>query len=52
MNGYGRFVATKTVERELEHKFDAPEEIRIPDLPGTSLVDAGKVRLTATYGTR
>jgi CHAD domain-containing protein len=49
MNGYGKFVATKAVERELEHKFDAPEEIRIPDLPGTSVTDARKVRLTATY---
>jgi CHAD domain-containing protein len=49
MNGYGKFVATKTVERELEHRFDAPEEIGIPYLPGTSVTDAGKVRLTATY---
>jgi CHAD domain-containing protein len=49
MNGYGKFVATKTVEPELEHKFDAPEDIRIPNLPGTRVTDAGKVRLTATY---
>jgi hypothetical protein len=39
-------VATETVERELRHKFDAPEEIRIPDLPGTRVTDAGRVRLS------
>ena len=39
-------MATETVERELEHKFAAPEETRIPDLPGTWLTDAGRVRLS------
>jgi CHAD domain-containing protein len=48
-DGYVEFVATKTVERERERKFDAPENVRIPDLPGTSVKHAGKVRLTATY---
>lgn len=42
-------MATKTLERERERKFDAPEDIRIPDLPGTSVTDAGRVRLTAIY---
>ena len=45
--GYRNLVATETVERE--RKFDAPRGIPIPGLPGTSVTDAGKVRLTATY---
>ncbi len=48
-DGYGWSVATRTVEREREQKFDAPEGIRIPGVPGTSVTDAGKVRLTAIY---
>lgn len=48
-DGYGDFVATKTVERERERKFDAHEDVQIPHLPGTSVTHAGKVRLTATY---
>ena len=48
-DGYGRSVATQAVERERERKFDAPEGIRVPSVPGTSVADAGKVRLTATY---
>ena len=42
-------MTTPTVERERERKFDAPEGIRIPDVPGTSVTDSGKVRLIATY---
>ena len=42
-------MATQTVEREREQKFDAPEGIRIPSVPGTSVTDAGRVRLTAVY---
>src|SRR6266550_3233987 len=39
--------ATEMVERE--RKFEAPDIVEIPDVPGISVVDDSDVRLTATY---
>jgi CHAD domain-containing protein len=36
-----------TVERE--RKFEAAQDIRLPEVPGTSAVDGSDIRLTATY---
>ena len=38
---------TSTVERE--RKFEATDEIKLPDVPGAAVVDDSDVRLTATY---
>ena len=38
---------TETIERE--RKFEAADDIRIPDVPGASVIDGSDVRLTATY---
>ncbi len=40
---------SSAVEHEQERKFDAPDHIRIPDLPDASVVADSRVRLTATY---
>ena len=39
--------ATEAVERE--RKFEAPDLIKIPDVPGTSVLERSHVKLTATY---
>jgi inorganic triphosphatase YgiF len=39
--------AIETTERE--RKFEATDELKIPDVAGTSVVDRSNVRLTATY---
>ena len=36
-------------EVETERKFEAPDDLRLPDVPGTSVIDGSEVRLTATY---
>jgi CHAD domain-containing protein len=41
--------ANRAVERERERTFDAPDHIRIPDLPDASVVQDSRVRPTATY---
>jgi CHAD domain-containing protein len=41
--------ARATVERERERKFDAADDVQIPDLDGVSVVDGSTVTLTATY---
>jgi CHAD domain-containing protein len=40
---------SSAVEHEQERTFDAPDHIRIPDLPDASVVAGSRVRLTATY---
>jgi inorganic triphosphatase YgiF len=39
--------AIETIERE--RKFEATDELKIPHVTGTSVVDRSDVRLTATY---
>jgi hypothetical protein len=39
--------ATESIERE--RKFEAADVVKIPDVPGSSVVDSSDVRLTATY---
>jgi inorganic triphosphatase YgiF len=43
------YAANRAAERERERTFDAPDHIRIPDLPDATVVDDSRVRLTATY---
>ena len=38
---------TETVE--LERKFEASDYVRLPEIPGASVIEGSDVRLTATY---
>jgi CHAD domain-containing protein len=40
-------MARATLERE--RKFEAADDVRLPDVPGASVIDGSHVRLTATY---
>ena len=47
-SGNGKdMVETDTLERE--RKFEAADDVRLPDVPGASVIDGSDVRLTATY---